>query len=84
MNSNMKEKLVNWLNKILVIDVFVVIIGFLWFAIALIGKSMGLSLGWDIWYKLWLPVFNPAIAILILGAILNWAISKIQQRLNDV
>ncbi|TVQ45804.1 MAG: hypothetical protein EA365_07020 [Gloeocapsa sp. DLM2.Bin57] len=80
----MKEKLVNWLNKILVIDVFVVIIGFLWFAIALIGKSMGLSLGWDIWYKLWLPVFNPAIAILILGAILNWAISKIQQRLNDV
>mgnify|MGYP005838222817 CR=1 FL=1 len=80
----MKEKLVDWLNKILVIDVFVVIIGFLWFAIALIGKSMGLSLGWDIWYKLWLPVFNPAIAILILGAILNWAIGKIQQRLKDV
>lgn len=80
----MKEKLVNWLNKILVIDVFVVIIGFLWFAIALIGKSIGLSLGWDIWSKLWLPLFNPAIAILILGALLSWGISKIQQRLKDV
>lgn len=78
----MKEKLVNWLNKILVIDVFVVIIGFFWFAIALIGKSIGLSLGWEIWYKLWLPVFNPAIAILFLGVLLSWAISKIQGRLS--
>jgi hypothetical protein len=78
----MKEKLVNWLNRLLVVDVFLVLIGFFWFAIALVGRSFGLSLGLDIWYKLRLPLFNPAIAILISGALLNWAISKIQQRLN--
>jgi len=78
----MKEKLVSWLNRLLVIDVFLVLVGFFWFAIAIVGRSFGLSLGLDIWYKLWLPLFNPAIAILISGALLNWAISKIQQRLN--
>ncbi|ELR99787.1 hypothetical protein [Gloeocapsa sp. PCC 73106] len=78
----MKDKLVNWLNRLLVANVFLVMIGFLWFAIALIGRSLGIPLGWELWYKLWLPLFNPAIAILIGGAILNWAIGKIQQRFN--
>jgi len=79
----MKEKLVTWLNRLLVFDVFLVIVGFIWFAIAIVGRSFGLSLGLDIWYKLWLPLFNPAIAILILGALLNWAINKIQQRFKS-
>ncbi|NEP81995.1 MAG: hypothetical protein F6K39_29935, partial [Okeania sp. SIO3B3] len=36
----MKEKLLNWLDTFLVADVFLVIIGFAWFAIAVIGHSI--------------------------------------------
>ena len=78
----MKETLITWLNRLLVADVFLVLFGFIWFAIAVIGRSLGLSLGFELWYKLWQPVFNPAIGILFLGAILSWLINKISQKLN--
>lgn len=76
----MKENLLTWLDRFLVADVFLVIIGFFWFAIALIGRSLAIPLGWGIWYKLWQPVFSPAIGILFTGALLSWAIKKIGQK----
>ena len=78
----MKEKFLSWLNKFLVFDVFLVLLSFFWFAIAVIGRSLNIPLGFDLWYKLWQPVFNPAIGILFLGAILSWIISKINQKIS--
>lgn len=75
----MKEQFVKWLNRLLVLDVFLVLGGFLWFAVAVIGKSAGIPLGFDLFYKLWQPFFNPAIGILVAGALLSWAIGKIQK-----
>ena len=74
------EKLLDWIDKILMVDVFLVVLGFIWFAIALIGRSTGLPLGWDLWYSLWQPLFNPAIALLITGAIFTWAVKKVGER----
>ena len=76
----MKEQLLIWLDRFLIADVFLVIFGFLWFAIAVVGKSMGIPLGWEIWYKLWQPVFNPAIGILFMGAFVSWLIKKVGER----
>lgn len=76
----MKETLIIWLDRFLVFDVFIIIGGFFWFIIALIGKSINIPLGWEIWYKLWQPLFNPAIAILFIGAISSWLIKKISTR----
>lgn len=78
----MKEKLLTWLDRFLIADVFLVIIAFFWFAIALVGRSMGIPLGWDLWYQLWIPVFNPAIGILFMGALLSWIIKKIGELRN--
>jgi len=78
----MKEKLLLWLDRFLIADVFLVIIGFFWFAIALMGRSLGVSLGWDIWYQLWQLVFNPAIGILFTGALLSWLIKKVGEKLS--
>jgi hypothetical protein len=79
----MKEKLLNWLNTFLVVDTFVVLLAFGWLAIAVLGKSTGLPLGLDLWYKLWEPVFTPAIGILMAGAIISGAISWISKKLNS-
>ncbi len=78
----MKETFLNWLNRFLVFDVFLVLFAFFWFAIALVAHSFNLDLGLDLWYKLWTPVFQTAIGILMLGAILSWLISKISQKLK--
>ncbi|NER38094.1 MAG: hypothetical protein F6J93_29740 [Oscillatoria sp. SIO1A7] len=78
----MKDKLINSLNLFLVADVFFVLLAFAWFAIAILGRSLGVPLGLDIWYGLWQPVFNPAIGILMLGALLSGLISWMSKRFN--
>ena len=78
----MKDKLLNGLNLFLVADVFFVLLAFGWFAIAILGRSLGVPLGLDIWYGLWQPVFNPAIGILMLGALLSGLISWMSKRFN--
>jgi hypothetical protein len=79
----MKEQFLNGLNKLLVFDVFFVLFAFFWFAIALLGRSLNINLGWDLWYRLWEPVFTPAIGILMAGAILSGIISQITKRLKS-
>ncbi|KHG39162.1 MULTISPECIES: hypothetical protein [Aphanizomenon] len=78
----MKDKLLNWLNFILVADVFLVILGFGWLVIAVIGDASGINLGLDLWHKLWIPVFNPAIGILMGGALLSGIISWVSKKLT--
>ena len=73
----MKTVLLTWLDRLLVADVFVVILGFLWFAVAVVGESSGINLGYGLWQKLWIPVFNPAIGVLALGSLSSWGIKKV-------
>ncbi|NMG05410.1 hypothetical protein [Brasilonema sp. UFV-L1] len=76
----MKDKFLSWLNLVLVADVFLVLFGFGWLAVAAIGETAGISLGLDLWYKLWQPVFNPAIGILFAGAIMSGIINWVSQK----
>ncbi len=76
----MKDKFLNWLNLLLVADVFLVFFGFGWLALAAVGKAIGVPLGLDLWHKLWQPVFNPAIGILMAGALLSGLISWVSKR----
>lgn len=78
----MKDKFLNLLNIFLVADVFVVLLSFAWLAVAVIGHGVGVPLGLDIWYKLWEPVFTPAIGILMAGALLSGIISWISRKLE--
>jgi hypothetical protein len=79
----MKEKLLNWLNLALVANLFLVLGSFFWLAIAVIGKSTGVSLGLDLWYQLWEPVFTPAIGILMAGALISGAISWVSRKFGS-
>ncbi len=78
----MKATFLTWLNRFLVVDVFVVLLGFAWFAIALFGRAMAWPLGWELWYSLWQPLFTPAIGILMAGALLSGLINWVSKRLD--
>lgn len=78
----MKDTILTWLNRILVFDVFFMVVIFLWLMVAFLGKSNGVDLGLDLWLKLWTPVFNPAIGILMLGAIISGVTNWILKRMN--
>ena len=79
----MKEQIVTWINRILIADVFLVLFGFIWFAIAVVGRYLNIPLGFELWYRLWQPVFNPAIGILFLGAFATWLINKITRQFGS-
>lgn len=80
----MKDQFVRWLNWALMLNVFFVLFSFGWFAIAVIGRSIGVALGLDLWYSLWEPVMQPAIGILMAGALLSGITSWVSKRLNRV
>lgn len=76
----MKDRLLSWLNLALMIDLFLVLVSFVWFAIAVAGYSANLNLGLDLWYSLWEPLFLPAISILMAGAIFSGLVSWISKQ----
>ncbi len=63
-------------------NTFFVLLSFLWFVLALAGRSVNLPLGFDLWYRLWDPIFMPAIGLLMGGAILSgissWIVKQLQ------
>ena len=79
----MKDTLLRWLNWALVADFFLVLFSFFWLAIAVVGHIAGLPLGLDLWYKLWQPVFTPAIGILMSGTIGSGLAGWLAKRRNS-
>ena len=67
----MKSKLLNGLNTFLMWNTFFVLLSFIWFMTALVGRSLDLPFGFDLWMKLWDPVFTPAIGLLMGGALIS-------------
>lgn len=79
----MKETVLEWLNLTLMADLFFVLLCFGWLAIAVIGRSTGIPLGLNVWYSLWEPVMQPAIGILMAGAIFSGLTSWVSKRLDE-
>lgn len=79
----MKHKLLKWLNLALVADFFLVLFSFFWLVIAVIGHSAKIPLGLELWYKLWQPVFTPAIGILMAGSVISGLAGWVAKRLNS-
>jgi hypothetical protein len=76
----MKEKLQQWLNLALMADLFFVLLSFFWLAAAVIGRSTGIPLGLDLWYKLWEPLIQPAMGILMAGALVTGLLGWVANR----
>lgn len=77
-----KEQLIDWLDRLLVANVFLVLLSFGWFTIALLGRAFKVPLGFDLWHRLWEPVFTPAIGLLMGGAILSGLVREVTKRLR--
>ncbi|MBW4663648.1 MAG: hypothetical protein KME01_05500 [Chroococcus sp. CMT-3BRIN-NPC107] len=77
--TRQENMFVKWINLALVADFFLVLFAFFWLAIAVIGHALKLPFGLDLWYKLWTPVFTPAIGILMAGSIISGIVGKITQ-----
>tara|TARA_Y100000589_G_scaffold229764_1_gene217170 strand:- start:2096 stop:2371 length:276 start_codon:yes stop_codon:yes gene_type:complete len=71
-----------WLDRVLVLNVFLVIAGAGWFAVAVIASSQGLEAPMRLFMRLWEPLFTPAIGLLMGAALLSGCWSWWQRRVQ--
>jgi len=74
------QRLREWLDRLLVADVFLVLAGALWFALAVVLHSQGVEAPLVTFQKLWEPLFTPAIGLLMAAALLSGALGWWQRR----
>jgi hypothetical protein len=67
-------------DSLLVADVFLVLAGALWFALAVVLHSQGVEGPLNLFQKLWQPLFTPAISLLMAAALLSGALGWWQRR----
>ncbi|MFN6340197.1 MAG: hypothetical protein ACK41W_15935 [Cyanobacteriota bacterium] len=65
------ERLQGGLDRLLVLDVFVVLAGALWFGVGVAWHLRGLEGVLTTFQRLWPPLFQPAIGVLMAGALLS-------------
>ncbi|MBD2428962.1 hypothetical protein [Phormidium sp. FACHB-1136] len=79
----MKDIISRTISWILVVDLGLVLVAFAWFMAAVVGRSMNLNLGLDLWYSLWNPLILPAISVLMAGAIASGVVGWIGRKFGS-
>jgi len=74
------HRLRDWLDRLLVANVFLVLAGALWFAGAVLLHSQGVEAPLALFQRLWEPLFTPAIGLLMAAALLSGALGWWQRR----
>jgi hypothetical protein len=74
------QQLKGSMDTLLVVDVFVVIAGAIWFAVAVTLHSQHIEAPLVLFQRLWEPLFTPAIGLLMGAALLSGALGWWQRR----
>jgi hypothetical protein len=76
----MLQRLKAGLDALLVADVFLVIAGALWFAVAVLCHSRQVEAPLELFQRLWEPLFTPAIGLLMAAALVSGLLGWWQRR----
>ncbi|MDA7435836.1 hypothetical protein N8630_02240 [Synechococcus sp. AH-601-C19] len=80
-SKNIEPSWKRWLDRLLVTDVFLVLGGAVWFAVAVIADGQGFTAPMQQFQRLWDPLFTPAIGLLMAAALINGLWSWWQRRM---
>ena len=69
-----------WLDRLLMLNVLVVILGAGFFGVAVAAQTQGRNGLMGLFQTLWQPLFTPAISLLIMAALLSGLLSWWQRR----
>ena len=79
-SPSLLQQLKGSMDTLLVVDVFVVIAGATWFAVAVTLHSQHIEAPLVLFQRLWEPLFTPAIGLLMGAALLSGALGWWQRR----
>ena len=78
--NSLPQRLRDALDRLLVVDVFLVLAGAVWFALAVALHSQGVEAPLELFQRLWEPLFTPAIGLLMAAAVLSGVLGWWQRR----
>lgn len=78
--NSLPQRLRNALDALLVLDVFLVIAGALWFGVGVLLHGRGIEQPLQTFQRLWEPLFTPAIGLLMAAALLSGVLGWWQRR----
>ena len=73
-SPSLLQQLKGSMDTLLVVNVFVVIAGAIWFAVAVTLHSQHIEAPLELFQRLWEPLFTPAIGLLMGAALLSGAL----------
>jgi Mn2+/Fe2+ NRAMP family transporter len=79
-SPSLLQQLKGSMDTLLVVDVFVVIAGAIWFAVAVTLHSQHIEAPLELFQRLWEPLFTPAIGLLMGAALLSGVLGWWQRR----
>ena len=79
-SPSLLQQLKGSMDTLLVMDVFVVIAGAIWFAVAVTLHSQHIEAPLELFQRLWEPLFTPAIGLLMGAALLSGVLGWWQRR----
>ena len=79
-SPSLLQQLKGSMDTLLVVDVFVVIAGAIWFAVAVTLHSQHIEAPLELFQRLWEPLFTPAIGLLMGAALLSGVLVWWQRR----
>lgn len=74
------QQLRQLIDRLLVADVFLVLAGALWFAVAVVLHGWHQDGALELFQRLWQPLFTPAISVLMAAALISGALGWWQRR----
>jgi hypothetical protein len=74
------QRLKTALDTLLVVDVFLVLAGAAWFALAVVLHSQEIEAPLRMFQRLWEPLFTPAIGLLMAAALVSGVLGWWQRR----
>jgi hypothetical protein len=74
------QRLAALLDRLLVVDVFLVLAGAVWFGGAVLLHARGVEAPLQLFQRLWEPLFTPAIGLLMAAALLSGALGWWRRR----
>lgn len=76
----LSSQIKTWLDRLLVANVFLVILGALWFVAAVAFEAWQLHAPLALFQRLWEPLFTPAIGLLMAAALVSGLLGWWQRR----
>ncbi len=79
-NNSNESNLKKWIDNILVVNLFIIIIGAFFFLLSIFLSAHGYGKLYGLFQKLWFPIFIPSLSLFFTAILSEAVVTRIQKK----